>query len=629
MASPVGSLVAVLRANVRPFVDGLKKAGKRTKTFNKKVQKTTGSMNALSASMKRVIAVGALVLAAKKAIDFADSIDKVSKKLGVASEELQILRFAADKAGIKMATFDMGLQRIVRRVAEAAVGTGEAQGAIKELGLDAKKLSELPVGKMLEAVAISMGKVESEGQRVRLMMKLADSEGVGLVTLMPALAAGLDDIAVAAKAAGVVLSQESIDAMVRAKEAITKLKLQLTVITATLVSKVAPVLTTIVDGVGKLNRDLGSLVKLMGRLAVAIGLVVLATKAWTIALKAWSKAKAIATSLTVIGAGRIAAATAIAVAAVVGIEKAFSAIEDGAKEAESALVPVENLVAAINSIEAGAGLDDLGQDIAATKSEIQGLIEKIAELQAGGGGPPVAATIIGKREEIVALTRELTALHLEMAEGLDSKIAEEHHKKLADAISAANAKLYEQTQTFGDAADEVERWRFVQAGATEAELAHFDALRLKLRGLQDLEKQTKKLADEEKKRADALQAAADRVKDSIRTPLEEFKGTMDELRELFAKKLLNPEEFKKAAAAALKALEDSKLTNVLGTGLGTARADTLTSRLAQIAGPGAAGKQPADKEGQDTIEVLLGKIEGILADPQPVLIKFSDSGGGG
>ena len=57
----------------------------------------------------------------------ADKIGKVSSKLGISTDALQKFRFGAEQSGIQVNTFDMAIQRMTRRVAEARNGTGEAK----------------------------------------------------------------------------------------------------------------------------------------------------------------------------------------------------------------------------------------------------------------------------------------------------------------------------------------------------------------------------------------------------------------------------------------------------------------------------------------------------------------------
>jgi hypothetical protein len=70
-----------------------------------------------------------------RSLSTADAISETASKIGVGVEALQELRFAASLAGVEQQTLDMALQRFVRRVAEAANGTGEAEDALAQMGI--------------------------------------------------------------------------------------------------------------------------------------------------------------------------------------------------------------------------------------------------------------------------------------------------------------------------------------------------------------------------------------------------------------------------------------------------------------------------------------------------------------
>ena len=65
----------------------------------------------------------------------ADSAVKTADRLGLPVQKLQEWQYAAQLSGLETNTFNMALQRFTRRAAEAANGTGEAEGALKFLGL--------------------------------------------------------------------------------------------------------------------------------------------------------------------------------------------------------------------------------------------------------------------------------------------------------------------------------------------------------------------------------------------------------------------------------------------------------------------------------------------------------------
>jgi len=101
------------------------------------------------------------------------------------------------------------MQRFTRRTAEAAKGTGEAKGAIKELGLDANKLQRLSLDQQMVSLAGAFGNVTSKSDRLRIAFKLFDSEGAALVNTLALGEAGLEEMFGRAKTLGLVMSSQA------------------------------------------------------------------------------------------------------------------------------------------------------------------------------------------------------------------------------------------------------------------------------------------------------------------------------------------------------------------------------------------------------------------------------------
>lgn len=181
MAS-VGSLTVNLRANTAKFKQDMRQSTKEVQTFGSRVRKAFAS--ARTGFFAVAAAAAATTLVFRKLSADIDSTAKVADKLGATIQELTTLRQAAAEAGVAATTLDMAIQRMTRRLSEAAIGTGEAQGAIKELGLDAKALRDAgPLGALV-MIADAMKQVESQADKVRLSFKLFDSEGVALVNII-------------------------------------------------------------------------------------------------------------------------------------------------------------------------------------------------------------------------------------------------------------------------------------------------------------------------------------------------------------------------------------------------------------------------------------------------------------
>ena len=142
-------------------------------------------------SVAATAATAAIVAGSLKSID---ALAKTSDKLGIAISDLQALRQAAELTGVGTNTLDMSLQRMTRRLSEAAQGTGEAQDALKELNLDALALAKLSPDEQFREIAGAMKQVGSQSDRVRLAFKLFDSEGAALVNTLALGKSGLQEI---------------------------------------------------------------------------------------------------------------------------------------------------------------------------------------------------------------------------------------------------------------------------------------------------------------------------------------------------------------------------------------------------------------------------------------------------
>jgi len=223
MAEPIGAARVELSASAAAFAKDMARArkavsmeaGKMSRAFNSLTDRTARlSREIFSIRTATVAAVGAggLALLVRKAIATADSIGKTADKLGIGVEALQELRHAAARAGIEQGTFDMALQRFIRRAGEAAQGTGEAKDAIAQLGLqltDAQGRMR-PTEDLLGDVADAFTRIEDPAQRLRIAFKLFDSEGVQMVNVLRDGASGIDRMRERARALGVVISEEMV-----------------------------------------------------------------------------------------------------------------------------------------------------------------------------------------------------------------------------------------------------------------------------------------------------------------------------------------------------------------------------------------------------------------------------------
>ena len=184
--------------------------------------------------------------------------ENFADRIGIASDQLRILNYAAEQTGASAGTMQMALQRMTRRISEASTGSGEAVGALNELGLSAEYLAGLSPDKQFGAIADAMQNVSSQGDKVRLAMKLFDSEGVALVNTLAGGSAGLDEFGAKAQQMGLLLGDQgdkvrsASDAIANMQKAWHGMVQQIATLVAPWLEKIANFITRIVEGFNKL-----------------------------------------------------------------------------------------------------------------------------------------------------------------------------------------------------------------------------------------------------------------------------------------------------------------------------------------------------------------------------------------
>ena len=226
-----------------------KRLDKNIKSTRMKIRTFTGAGTKafLGLAGAATAATAALTAVTKVQFGVVDSLAKTSDKLGVTTEKLAAMRHAADLTGVGANTLDMALQRMTRRTSEAAVGTGEARGAIRELGIDAKRLASLSPDKQFGLIADRMKDVSSQSDRVRLAFKLFDSEGVALVNTLNLGSKGLRGAELEARQLGLTVSRFDASKIEAANDAITRMKGAFAGVGRSLAVAVAPTVKDLAD----------------------------------------------------------------------------------------------------------------------------------------------------------------------------------------------------------------------------------------------------------------------------------------------------------------------------------------------------------------------------------------------
>lgn len=188
------------------------------------VKQRVGGLTKSIFSLRNALAGAAGAMAFQSLATGSDNLLKFSQRVGISVEALSQLKFVAEIGGLSIETFTMAMQRSTRRIAEAAQGTGEAKNALRELGLDASKLVQMKPDRQLEAIADAMLGVTNQADKVRLAMKLFDSEGVAMIQTMEGGSKAILDLRKEADALGGTLSTSQAKDFAAYNDSLVRLK---------------------------------------------------------------------------------------------------------------------------------------------------------------------------------------------------------------------------------------------------------------------------------------------------------------------------------------------------------------------------------------------------------------------
>ena len=181
----IATLAVTVAANTGQFSKGMKKAGNDAKGFGKTVGGGGGggAGGGLIGSLGKFVPVMAVATAAAAAAAMAyrelgaaftriDEMAKKASRLGITSQALKELSYAAELAGASADVMNDSLKTLQKNVGDAAMGTGEAASSMRMLGLDVDKIAGMNVDDQFTTIAEAISKIENPSLQAALSAKI-------------------------------------------------------------------------------------------------------------------------------------------------------------------------------------------------------------------------------------------------------------------------------------------------------------------------------------------------------------------------------------------------------------------------------------------------------------------------
>lgn len=221
----------------------------KTKVAFDSVKRNVGSINGLLAGIGVGVSAGALTAMVKDAIDFADEMGKAAQKVGVTTEALSGLKYAADLSDVSFETLQQGLKKLSVNMQDAATGGKTASEAFKLVGVGVKDSTGNLKGAdvVLKELAARFEQMPDGAEKTALAVKLLGKSGAELIPLLNGGADGIAAMTEEAAKFGKIVDSETARAAEQFNDDMTRLKASVTGVGMSIAKDLLPTLNVIAE----------------------------------------------------------------------------------------------------------------------------------------------------------------------------------------------------------------------------------------------------------------------------------------------------------------------------------------------------------------------------------------------
>lgn len=207
MATDLAKLVVQLEAQTAKYSADLDKAKRKLGMFERSTKQTLRDIGKAFAQFAAASGV-ALTAFAKSALDNADELSKMSQKVGISTEALSQLDYAAKISGASIEELRKGFVRLSKNALDASAGLAAPKRAFDALGISVKKADGNFKGteELLLEIADAYAGLEDGAGKAAISQDLFGRAGAQLIPLLNQGRDGIEKLKKEADALGLTLS---------------------------------------------------------------------------------------------------------------------------------------------------------------------------------------------------------------------------------------------------------------------------------------------------------------------------------------------------------------------------------------------------------------------------------------
>lgn len=231
-------------------------AGAKMEEFGGKVEAAGKKLQPLSTAASGILA--SLVGLGYKAVTASDDLNTLAKQTGFSTAELQKMQYASDLIDVSLEDMTGAISKLRKNM------TGHAD-TWKQLGVSVTNAdgSMRNANEVFYDTLAALSQIDNETERDQLAMDLFGKSADSLAGIIDDGGEALKSYGQEAENLGLILSQDTLDALNETNDTLDKTKAQLAgafgQLGATVAQNLAPLVTKLADGIGKITAKLKKL----------------------------------------------------------------------------------------------------------------------------------------------------------------------------------------------------------------------------------------------------------------------------------------------------------------------------------------------------------------------------------
>ena len=215
-----------------------------------------GSLKGMLAGVAAYFSIRAFSGWVRGGLEAADSMKKLSERMGTTTERASALLWVARRSDIDMESLGRSTGLFAKKLESLRTGGGAAEDTFRKLNLGAKDFKGKDIAESMGLVAERMYQLAPGATKTAIAMGLFGKNGAQLIPTLNDLGSrGLPEIVKQARELGVVLDQDTVNAAAAARDELKTLNLQSQTMAAQFAGGFAPAMR---QGIRMVTGDIGT-----------------------------------------------------------------------------------------------------------------------------------------------------------------------------------------------------------------------------------------------------------------------------------------------------------------------------------------------------------------------------------